>query len=170
MLIRPENEADFPVIYDLVETAFKTAKVSNSDEQNFVNRLRASEHYIPELALVAEDKEKLIGHVMLTRMQIETERGPYSLLLLGPLAVVLECRGQKVGARLVDEVCSRARKMGHTAIVLVGDPDYYQRFGFRPSIDFGIENANEIPSQYVMALELTADALKGIKGVADFHA
>ena len=169
MMIRTEKETDFPALYDLVKTAFKTAKVSNGDEQNFVNRLRAGGHYIPPLALVAEEDGRLIGHVMLTRMTIETEGGAYTLLLLAPLAVVLERRSQGVGARLIEDVCARAKAMGHVAVILVGDPAYYQRFGFKPSVDFGIANGNGIPDQYVLVRELTPQALAGVKGVATFE-
>jgi predicted N-acetyltransferase YhbS len=65
MKIRPETPQDFPFLYNFVKNAFKTSKVSNCDEQNYVDRLRSSEGYIPELALVAEETSKIIGHIML---------------------------------------------------------------------------------------------------------
>lgn len=175
MIIRPENKTDYQAIYALVQTAFKTAKVSSGDEQNFVNRLRESENYIPELALVAEaeaekkEEKKLIGHVMLTRTNIETDNGAFGLLLLAPLAVVLDRRGKGVGGELLENVCMRAKELGHRAVTLVGDPAYYQRFGFKPAITFGIKNTNGIPSQYVMARELVPEALCGTKGSISFQ-
>ena len=84
MLLRQEREAEFPAIYDLVKTAFETARVSNGDEQNFVARLRAGGNYIPELALVAEEEGKLIGHIMLTRTFIETAARPAAPVVIGP--------------------------------------------------------------------------------------
>ncbi len=169
MRIRTEQKADFPAIYDLVKVAFQTAKVSNGDEQNFVNRLRAGGDYIPELALVAEDDGAIIGHIMLTHTNVDTEKGLLPLLLLAPVSVVLERRSQRVGSRLIEEAFRLAREKGHKAAVVVGDPAYYARFGFRPSTDFGIENANGIPSQYVMACELCPHALSGIKGSITFE-
>jgi putative acetyltransferase len=65
MKIRPETPQDFPFLYNFVKDAFKTAKISNGDEQNFVDKLRTIEGYIPELALVAEENSKIIGHIML---------------------------------------------------------------------------------------------------------
>lgn len=169
MNIRPENKTDYQAIYDLVLTAFKTAKVSSGDEQNFVGRLRESEAYIPELALVAEEEGRLIGHIMLTRTNIATERGSFFLLLLAPLSVVLDRRGQGVGGGLIETACARARALGHRAVILVGDPAYYRRFGFSPAAAFGIENTNGIPHPFVMARELTPDALSGMKGSITFQ-
>jgi predicted N-acetyltransferase YhbS len=53
-------------------------------------------------------------------------------------------------------------------VILVGNPDYYCRFGFAPSSRFGITNTNDIPEQYVMALELRPSALRGIQGAVSF--
>jgi predicted N-acetyltransferase YhbS len=169
MLIRQEKKTEFPVIYDLVKVAFQTAKVSNGDEQNFVDRLRASGNYISELALVAEDQGELIGHIMLTKTFVDTENGQYPVLLLGPVSVVLERRNQGVGTRLIEEVCRLARAKGHKAVILVGDPAYYHRFGFRSAVDFGITNTNEIPDENVMACEITPNALRNVKGTITFQ-
>jgi predicted N-acetyltransferase YhbS len=169
MLIRQEKKTEFPVIYDLVKVAFQTAKVSNGDEQNFVDRLRASGNYISELALVAEDQGEPIGHIMLTKTFVDTEDGQYPVLLLGPVSVVLERRNHGVGTRLIEEVCRLARAKGHKAVILVGDPAYYHRFGFRSAVDFGITNTNEIPDENVMACEITPNALRNVKGTITFQ-
>ncbi len=67
MIIRRETPEEYGQIYDLVKIAFQTAKVSDGKEQDFVNQLRASGSYVPELALVAEENGKLIGHIMLSK-------------------------------------------------------------------------------------------------------
>jgi putative acetyltransferase len=169
MRIRPERRSEFARLHELVKTAFATAKVSNGDEQNFVDRLRAGGDYIPELALVAEDEGALIGHIMLTRTFVSTAKGPRPALLLAPLCVVLERRRRGVGARLIEAALDRARKLGHGAVALVGDPAYYSRFGFRPCASFGIANANGIPDPYVMALELAPGALADAAGSIAFQ-
>jgi predicted N-acetyltransferase YhbS len=153
----------------LVQTAFQTANVSNGDEQNFVNRLRASDNYLPELALVAEAEGQLLGHIMLTRTFLTTPKGQFPLLLLGPVAVVLEHRKQGIGTALIEAACQRARAFGHQAVILVGDPDFYHRFGFQPAAAFGIANANEIPDPYVLVRELAPGALANLRGTITFQ-
>lgn len=166
--IRPEAPAEFAEIHGFVQTAFATAKVSNGTEQDFVDELRASPGYLADLALVAMAGGRVVGHVMLTRKTIATATGPREILLLAPLAVALERRGKGIGARLVETVFERARAAGFDAVVLVGDPAYYGRFGFRTSTEFGIANTAGIPDIYVQIAELVPGALAGISGTVDF--
>lgn len=167
MLIRPETNAEFPIIYELVEEAFKTAKVSDGDEQEFVNQLRASANYIPELALVAEDNGQLVGHIMFTKTTVREASKPVNSLLLAPLSVVLGYRNQGLGSLLVKEGFKRAKALGYTTVFLVGDPGYYQRFGFKAIDSFAIRTSLDIPPQYVQACELVPNALQGVGGIVD---
>jgi len=168
MIIRRETEDDFDRIYDLVKVAFQTAKVSNGKEQDFANELRNSGNYIPELALVAEEDGKLIGHIMLTKTYITTDDGKFEALLMAPISVLLEHRNRGVGSELINESFRLAKELGYTVVVLVGDPAYYHRFGFRPAVTFGIKHTPEIPDENVMACELVPDALNGFSGKIDF--
>jgi predicted N-acetyltransferase YhbS len=167
MLIRRETSEESSKIYDLVKVAFQTAKVTNGKEQDFVNQLRSGGNYIPELALVAEEGGKLIGHIMLTRTNITGNNKKFETLSLGPISVALEYRNKGVGSKLITESFKVARAMGYTSIVLVGDPAYYHRFGFKASVDFGIRHALDIPEENVMACELRTNALHGISGTFD---
>lgn len=167
MIIRREAAEEFPQIYDLVKTAFQTAKVADGNEQDFVNQLRAGGNYIPELALVAEENGALIGHIMLTRTYIHNDDRKYESLLLAPIAVALEYRSRGVGAGLIKESFKLARETGFTSVLLVGDPAYYHRFGFRSAVDFGIKHKLNIPDENVMACELVPGALDGVSGITD---
>lgn len=168
MTIRSEQPEDYAAIYELVKVAFETAAVTNGDEQNYVNRLRAGEAYLPDLALVAEDNGVLVGHIILSRTIIKGEEREFPTLHLGPISVVLERRCQGIGARLMAEALRRARTAGHPSVVLVGNPAYYHRFGFRTSTEFGIGNDLGIPEEYVMALELQPGALDEVSGTIAF--
>ncbi len=169
MFIRRERPDEFPEIYNLVKIAFQTAKVADGREQDFVNQLRSGGNYIPELALVAEENGKLIGHIMLTRTYIDISGKKFETLLLAPISVVLEYRNKGVGSGLIKESFKLAREMGYTSVLLVGDPGYYHRFGFKASVDFGVKNADKIPDQYVMMCELVPGALAGINGTVSFE-
>lgn len=165
MIIRQEKPSDFSKIYQLIKLAFETAPVKDGDEQDYVDNLRKSNRYIPELALVAEDNEKLIGHIMLTKMQIVNETKIYEELLLSPISVILEYRNRYIGKSLIERSFEIAKNLGYTAVFLCGDPGYYGRFGFRPTIDFGIANEGNISQQYVMACELQPLALTNKSGL-----
>lgn len=168
MNIRQEQPDEFGKIYELVQSAFQTAKVSDGTEQDFVNKLREGNGYLSQLALVAEENGELIGHIMLTKCPVVNGQETHEILLLAPLSVRLEYRNRGVGSALIAESARLAREMGYGAIILVGDPGYYSRSGFVPAADFGIHYAN-VPDQFVQVLVLKPDGLKGVAGIVDVH-
>ena len=90
MLIRNVNESDFEEIYNLVKTAFETAKVSDGKEQDFVYELRERDTYIPECEFVAEKDGKIIGHILLSRVDVETDNGGiFKGVMVAPLSVAM---------------------------------------------------------------------------------
>lgn len=119
------------------------------------------------MALVAEENNKLIGHIMLTKNYINDNGCKKEAFLLAPISVVLKHRNQGVGSQLVNASFELAKSMGYNSVVLVGDPAYYGRFGFRKSVDFGIRQLQDIPEEYVLACELIPGALHGISGTID---
>jgi predicted N-acetyltransferase YhbS len=164
MIIRRAAETDVDRIYDLVKVAFQTAQVSNDREQDYQARLRDSDNYIPELDLVAEEDGALLGHIMLTKTTITCQDHKAEALLLGPISVVLKHRNRGIGTELINESSRLAKEMGYTAVFLVGDPAYYHRFGFEPTVNYGIRDTHGIPDEYVMVRELVESALAGSKG------
>ena len=168
MNIRQENEKDFTKIYTLIKTAFETAEVSEGSEQDFADNLRQSAQYIPELALVAEQDGDIIGHIMLTRYSYKQNDQEKLVLLLAPLAVKIEYRNQGIGSKLITRSFEIACELGYTSIVLAGNPAYYSRFGFRPSIEYNISNTNGFPEENIMFKELTPGALAGGEGKISF--
>jgi predicted N-acetyltransferase YhbS len=166
--IRPERPTEYSFLYNFVKVAFETAEVKNGDEQNYVDRLRASDGYIPELALVTEEQGEIVGHIMLTKTYILTGTSRVEALLLAPLAVKLSHRRQGIGSKLVQESFRIAKQLGFQSIFVVGNPKYYGRFGFRSTARFGIRHVPEIPEPYVMGIELTPNALAGISGTVNF--
>ena len=168
MIIRQEKPSDFQKIYDFVKVAFQTAKVANGKEQDFVDKLRVSGNYIPEMALVAEEGGKFLGHIMLTKTCVVTSGSKFEALLLAPLSVALEHRNRGIGSKLVKESFDLAKSFGYKAVFVVGDPAYYSRFSFKSSMLFGIKHVPSIPDQYVMVYELSAGALTGVAGTVTF--
>ena len=147
----------------LIRTAFLTAPVTDGSEQDMVKRLRSSTGYLPEQELIALD-DRIVGHILTTRIVIDSTAGPVNALEVAPLcaASVHRCRG--IGALLMEEALNRGRAAGFPAVFLVGDPRYYARFGFRPVAELGIHNASSIPDDVVLGVELEPGALDGTDG------
>jgi predicted N-acetyltransferase YhbS len=146
-----------------VKTAFQTARVSDGDEQDYVNKLRKSGNYIPELALVIKDGAHIIGHIMLTKTLLIQGEERLETLLLSPICTRLEYRNQGIGSKLIRYALAKAKELGYPAVFLVGNPVFYIRFCFRSIADFGIRETDKIPVEYIMGLELEQDFL-GAKG------
>ena len=171
MIIRQENKNDFMAIYQFVKTAFETAEVKDGHEQDFVNELRNTNKYIPELALIAEIDGKIAGYIMLTRTNVYNGAEKFEVLYLAPVAVAIEYRNQKIGSELIRTAMKKARDMGFKAIFLAGNKTYYSRFGFVPTVRYGIKCNIEVPEELlenIMACELYSQALSGISGVVEF--
>lgn len=167
-IVRQTTEADYTTVYDLIKTAFLTAEHRDGDEQDFAVNLRNGEGYIPELDLVAEIDGQLMGHIMLTKTYVARPDGSrYATLMVAPLSVLLEYRSTGVGSALMQEGLRLAMAMGYETAFLVGDPNYYQRFGYQPTHLFGISHES-IPGEYVLVKELREKALNGIEGLIHF--
>lgn len=169
MKIRTVCPSDYQAIYHFIQTAFSSADVKDGTEQDFVQHLRAGETFIPSLEFVAEENQMIIGHIMMSKQKIETADEPFIGVLVAPLCVEINHRRQGVGKALMNHACLEAIKMGYTAAFLVGNPDYYQQFGFQQTNQFDIKNHSDIPDQFVLACELIPDALKDIKGTLNIH-
>lgn len=162
--IRQAEKADFDKIYELVKVSFETAQKSDGNEQNFVNELRKSNRYISHLEFVAEQNNELIGHIMLSNQVVWLEDEKLEALLLAPICVKMEKRSEKIGAKLIEKSFETAKGMGYTAVFLVGNPDYYCRFGFENVTKYGIRNDSKIPDEYVLGCELVKGTLQNKKG------
>jgi putative acetyltransferase len=131
--IRPELVGDHPAVAEVVRAAF----AGHPDEvAAFVERIRASEQFIPELALVAEDSSGVIAHVMLSWVGVEGGSRP-RILNLTPMSVRPDRQRVGVGARLIRDVLGRAEDAGEPAVMVEGIPAYYPRFGFERASALG---------------------------------
>lgn len=132
MIIRPETEADHEAIHRLVTVTMR------ANEAELVELIRGSENYIPDLTLVAEDVEQIVGYALFSYVSLEgMARQP--VLALAPLCVRADRQRQGVGSTLVRAGLDRADRQAAPLVTVLGDPAYYRRFGFEPSRRYGIE-------------------------------
>jgi putative acetyltransferase len=151
VVIRPERDADPPEIAKVVRAAF----VGHPDEvASFVERIRASAEFIPELALVAEDSSGVIGHVLLSWVGVEGGSRT-RILNLTPMSVRPDRRRIGVGGRLIREALRRAEQAGEPAVMVEGIPAYYPRFGFERAAALGFISPHpKIPDDAFMVKRL----------------
>jgi predicted N-acetyltransferase YhbS len=168
--IRQEAAGDFPKVFALIEAAFKEEEYSDHQEQFLVERLRNSDAFVPELSLVAEHEGEIVGHILLTKIAILNGDHFWPSLALAPVSVLPSFQRRGIGRMLILEAHKIAAQLGFESVVLLGHADYYPRFGYRPTQDFGIQLPFEAPAENCMILELQPNALAGVKGMVKYPA
>ncbi len=150
--IRREQPGDEAAIAEVVEAAF-----GQPSEARLVEALRESDCFIPELSLVAQLDDRVVGHVMITTAWLRRggERRPVANL--APLAVEPDHQRGGIGSALMRAVIPAAEERGAALVILQGHPAYYPRFGFEHSVPLGIEFdlPDWAPSEAGQALKLS---------------
>ena len=162
MRIRPEQEHDVSAVRSLNILAFETPT-----EANLVDALR--EQATPVVSLVAEENSTVVGHIMFSPVSLSGHPG-LKVMGLAPMAVAQEHQRKGIGSALVRAGLERCKQLGFVAVVVLGHPEYYPRFGFSPSSRFHIDSEYDVPEEVFMAIELTPGALSGITGRVKYHA
>ncbi len=168
LTIRQEAIGDRKIVYKLIQESFVDVEISDHLEQDLVERLRKSESFIPELSLVAEESGELVGYILLTKIQIKNDNESHPSLALAPVVVRPDQQNKGIGAALIKEAHSKAKKLGYDSVILLGHKDYYPRFGYKKCRDFGIKMPFEVAEEYCMAKELKEGALKDCQGTVEY--
>ena len=127
VVIRDETDADVSAITEVTIAAFKTLEVSNKTEQYIIEALRAAKALT--VSLVAEVDGRVVGHIAFSPVTISD--GSRSWYGLGPVSVLPDYQRKGVGKALMSEGLSRLKALDAQGCCLVGQPGYYERFGFR---------------------------------------
>lgn len=162
MIVRREKPQDIPHIFKVNVESFSTEA-----EANLVDMLRKQS--IPLISCVAEEKGKIVGHILFSQVTLIDRKSKASLAGLGPMAVLPACQKKGVGTQLIETGLEECRKDGYGAVVVLGHADYYPRFGFVPSAAYGIASNYDVPPELFMIRELKKDALKSIQGIIAYH-
>lgn len=137
---------------------------SDHKEHFLVERLRKSDAFIPELSLVAEIDNEIVGHILLTKLRIENEFESFESLALAPVSVKPEFQGKGIGSRLITESHTIAKRLGYTSIILLGHESYYPRFGYDSTSKYGITMPFDVPEENCMIVSLSENGLLGVSG------
>jgi len=161
MIIREERQGDAEGVRGVNLAAFET-----TTEADLVDALRRQA--APLVSLVAEDDANLIGHILFSPVTLASDPG---LILMGlaPMAVVPSRQRQGVGSTLVREGLQRCRQLNVAAVVVLGHPEYYPRFGFVPAVRLSLRSEYDVPEEVFMVRELRDGVFRGLSGTIRYH-
>ena len=154
MIIRKEDVSDIDAITKVTIEAFKSFEVSHQTEQFIIHALRVANAL--SLSLVAEIDGNVVGHVAFSPVTISD--GSQNWYGLGPVSVLPEYQKQGIGKSLINEGLSLLKDMGAKGCALVGDPNYYKRFGFKNYPELIFEG---VPKEVFLVLPFTKSLPKG---------
>jgi putative acetyltransferase len=150
-VVRHEAPHDHAAVHELNCVAF-----SGEIEATLVDKLRGSSGCI---SLVAAEAGRIVGHILCTPVKIDGPASGVRTAGLGPMAVVPERQRCGIGSRLAQHCLEECHRTGYQAVVVVGHPEYYPRFGFRRASGFGLRCQFDVPDDVFMALELEPGVL-----------
>jgi len=157
----PEDAKEHSVIRSINATAF-----GGQEEADLVDKLRAEGLVLA--SLVAEISGRIVGHILFSRMSIETTDGSVPAVALAPMAVLPVHQRQGIGGLLIRHGLDLLRQRGEQIVIVVGHADYYPRFGFSSETARLLESP--FPRDVFMAMELSPGALDGVRGPVRYPA
>ncbi|QFU22379.1 N-acetyltransferase [Shewanella eurypsychrophilus] len=157
--IRPEKTSDIQNIHKTTIAAFLDAPHTDHTEQFIVDALRDSG--VLSVSLVAEDSSQIVGHIALSPVTISSHSSGW--FGLGPISVIPTEQNKGIGSKLMHAALSELKNLNANGCVLLGDPSYYRRFGFKPIDGLVLP---EVPPEYFQAV-----LLKGAypTGIVTYH-
>lgn len=152
--IRNELATDVDAINAVTIAAFSDAPHTGHTEQFIVKALRSTGKL--SISLVAERDGEVVGHVAVSPVSIsDGSTGWYGL---GPISVMPACQGQGIGSRLMQAALQALRASGAAGCVVLGEPGYYGRFGFRAEPGLVLP---DVPPEYFQALAFSGSVPRG---------
>lgn len=161
MIVRTEKREDFAAVQAIHLSAFP-----EDAESKLINRLRKNAS--PIVSMVAEDNEQLVGHILFSPVTLDSSTS-LKLMGLAPMAVLPSKQRQGIGSALVEAGLAQCRLIQCGAVAVLGHPDFYPKFGFKPSTDFAIKSEYDVPAEVFMMVELEKAYLQGCSGIISYH-
>ena len=158
--VRSEAPGDVPAIAAVTIAAFRNAAHSSHTEQYIVRALRSAGQLC--VSLVAELPGEIIGHVAVSPVSLSD--GAVGWFGLGPISVIPRLQNRGVGTRLMRSALQVLRERGAAGCVLLGEPKFYQRFGFRAEPDIRLA---DVPPDHFLAMSFGPTLPKG---TVSYHA
>lgn len=161
--IRCEHRADEEHVSSALRAAF-----GRTWEAELVVQLRTTRELV--MNLVAQHRGRVIGTALFNEVIIAGAQSKHAAVGLGPIGVVPGFQRRGVGTRLIKTGLELLKRLGHTRVVVVGEPAYFEKIGFRPGRDYGITCDQAASIDDVLVAELAPHSFSGISGTALYPA
>ena len=158
--IRSESINDYKGITEVNDLAF-----GQINEGLLVEKLRNTDRFDRRLSLVAEYNNKIVGHILFYPVFIRYKSLNHESLSLAPMSVLPNYQNHRIGSRLIERGVETAKNLGYRSVTVLGHPEYYPKFGFRPASRWNIFAPFEVPDPAFMVLELEEGELEAVQGV-----
>lgn len=136
MILRPESLADRAAIFALTQLAFQGHPHSDGSEPRIIDALRDAKALT--ISIVADLEGQIVGHAAFSPVEWNDQSGWFGL---GPVSVHPDLQGRGIGRKLIESGLEQLRVIGAKGCVVLGDPAYYGRFGFKPDARFTYPDA-----------------------------
>ena len=162
MDIRTENPEDIEAVRNINIAAF-----GRENEANLVDRLRG---IASTFSFVAVQSDRIVGHIFFSPVVVEGKCSRnLSIVGLAPLAVLPNYQRQGIGTLLIRQGLKECARSGFNAVVVLGHPDFYSRFGFIPASRKSLKCEYDVPDEAFMVLELESGALEDCSGTVKYR-
>ncbi|MEG4276168.1 N-acetyltransferase [Microcoleus sp. MON1_C1] len=162
MYIRTEKPEDLEAVRQVNIAAF-----GRENEANLVDRLRG---IASTFSFVALPSDRIVGHILFSPVVVEGKcSSNLSILGLAPVAVLPEYQRQGIGTLLIQHGLEECRRSGFHAVVVLGHPDFYSRFGFIPASRKSLKCEYDVPDEAFMVLELESGTLEDCSGTVKYR-
>jgi putative acetyltransferase len=162
MNIRIEKPDDIKKIRRINIDVFNT-----DSEANLIDALRKSDTRL--ISIIAEENDVVVGHILFSPVTLDRDNSNVLIAGLAPMAVVTSRQNQGIGSRLLEAGLKLCEKAGYKAVVVLGHPGFYSRFGFMPSENYNIRSEYDVPADVFMIKELHDGALDSHAGIIKYH-
>jgi len=146
LLIREAVETDLNDVLLIERLAFGYDK-----EAKLVRDLLHDPSAKPVLSLLAFQKDRALGHILFTTSQLSGSQDSASIVILAPLATVPDAQKQGIGGKLIEQGLELLSTSGVDLVFVLGHPEYYPRYGFKPAGNLGFEAPYPIPNEHAGA-------------------
>lgn len=162
--IRMEEETDYKRVEEITREAFWNLYIPGCNEHYLVHVMRSHKDFLPELDLVIEVDNQVIGNIMYTKAKLVDESGQEKeILTFGPVCIMTEYQRMGYGKILMEHSFEKAVALGYDVIVIFGNPNNYVSRGFKSCKKYNICFDNGTYPAAMMVKELKPDALDGRK-------